>query len=124
MAAARAIAKIKPRLWSSSAQFSHALPIGSDGRSGMNAAVSAAEKAAILSSDSALFGPALGHALDPRTSDPDDTTSGLRYLIDTALTDLYRASDALDGASDPEAMQRVIDKLQSIGADLSGADWA
>ena len=90
----------------------------------MKAAVTPAEKAAILAGDACLYGPALGHQHDPRTSDPDDTTSGLRYLIDTALTDLYRASDALDGARDPEAMQRVIDKLQSIGADLSGADWA
>ena len=94
--------------------------------------VSAEEKVAIsahlgsqlsaLASDAALYGPALGHPMDPRTPD-DDTANSLRFIVDDALEALYRASDALSAAQSPEAMQRVIDKLHSIGKDLGNADW-
>lgn len=93
----------------------------------MNAAVTPAEKAAILAhyraqADAALYGPALGHPMDPRTPD-DDTASSLRYIMEDALQAIYRNLDALDAVQSPEAMQRVIDKCHSIGRDLAGADW-
>ena len=76
----------------------------------MNAAVSTAEKAAILAhytaqaADAALMGPALGHPADPRTS-PSETASSLRFIIDDALEALYRASDALDKADRDENLE-------------------
>jgi predicted RNA polymerase sigma factor len=80
----------------------------------MIGSVSAAEKAAILSHLSAQA--ALG-------IEDDDTVSSLRSVIDDAMQALNRATDALATADGPEDVQRVIDKLHSIGRDLAGADW-
>jgi hypothetical protein len=91
----------------------------------MNAATTAAEKAAILAhyraqADAALYGPALGHPMDPRTPDDDDTISGLRWMIEDAEHTLGRAARALDKGD----VDAAIALLKSAAGDLSEAGYA
>ncbi len=70
----------------------------------MSAATTAAEKAAILAhytaqaalaSDACLYGPALGHPLDPRTPDTDDLTLDVMCAIDHMTEEAGRAERAM-----------------------------
>lgn len=89
--------------------------------------VTAAEKAAILShyraqaalaSDSCLYGPALGHPMDPRTPDPDDLTLDLQCAIENMVEEAGRAERAMQRGDLSAALDILRAAVVSIAKDL------
>jgi hypothetical protein len=93
----------------------------------MNTAVSAAEKAAILghysaqaalASDACLYGPALGHPMDPRTPDDDrmSDADALEAATDELVRTPYNVTFWLDQAVgiDTSAMPACTESIWNV----------